>query len=292
MSVGSSYLSWNRRVAERYVASRAAHKVRWHFLDAAAGAAGAAMLWVTIGRLAAIVFALVWAVLMLFGLLSLSGIELVLWLLGQCVDAFVLPLFSKNARRVVAESARVQELGRDRNVVGLIHMLDSDVRGRSDYSIVRGNAARTLGQMGDPRAIPYLMEMHDDPEEHVRAWVWSALGTLKAQEAVNFLVDGLKDPSELLRHTAAEALGHIGAADAIPALREALETDPDPYMRLTAVEALVILGDNSARDRVPDVLSAIDARTRERPRLKRLREAVETGEVLTPWVYPWDRPRR
>src|SRR5258708_3246871 len=75
-----------------------------------------------------------------------------------------------------ADLGRVRELEIDRNVVGLIHMLDSDLRGRSDTSIVRDHAARALGRMGDPPAIPYLMEMRDDPEEHVRVGVWSAPG--------------------------------------------------------------------------------------------------------------------
>jgi HEAT repeat protein len=195
---------------------------------------------------------------------------------------------SKHERRVAAEIARAKSFHVDGNAVGLIHMLDSDLRGRSEYSIVRGHAASRLGRLGDPHAVPYLMEMRDDPEEQVRFGVIMALGRLKAKEAEAFLIETLDDPSPLLRMAAASALGHIGAVDAIPRLRKSLDSDPDPYVRLDAVEALVILGDDSARARVREVLSNVTTRTREHPRFKRLQEAVDSGEALIPWVSSWE----
>ena len=197
-------------------------------------------------------------------------------------------LTSGNYRKVADGLARVRALRVDGNVVGLIHMLDSEVRGRRDTLIVRDHAATALGRMGDPRAIPYLMELRDDPEEMTRFSVIQALGRLKAKEAEGFLLERLEDSSPLLRMTAATALGHIGAVDAIPLLRKSLDTDPDPYVRLHAVESLVILGDKPARDRVAEALNAVDPRTCEHPRYKALRKAAKTGDVLIPWVAPWE----
>jgi hypothetical protein len=194
----------------------------------------------------------------------------------------------KDERAVADEIARVRALRMEGNVVGLINMLDSDVRGRSNYLIVRDHAATALGRMGDPRAIPYLMAMRDDPEEMVRFGVIQALGRLKAKEAEAFLLESLNDQSQLLRTAAASSLAHIGATDAIPVLRKILDSDPDPIMRFHAVESLVILGDRVARDQVPEVLSAFKRRDLAHPRFKRLQKAVENDEALTPWVADWE----
>ncbi len=208
--------------------------------------------------------------------------------LGGIAGRSVLDLASPHEREVTDEIARVHAFRMDGNVVGLIHMLDSDVRGRSKNSIVRDHAAVALGRMGDRRAIPYLMDMRDDPEEMVRFGVIQALGRLKAKEAEGFLLETLNDPSQLLRTSAASALGHIGAVDAIPVLRKLMDSDPDPVMRFHAVETLVILGDESARDRVPEVLSAFTNHDLAHERFRRLRDAVESGEELTPWVASWE----
>ncbi len=49
-------------------------------------------------------------------------------------------------REVKAELLRVKALADDRNVVGLIGMLDSQLRGVTQYSIVRSHAAKWLGR--------------------------------------------------------------------------------------------------------------------------------------------------
>ena len=145
--------------------------------------------------------------------------------------------------KVATEEARIAALQNDRNVAGLIQMLDSDVRGATKYSIVRGDAAAALGRIGDPRAIPYVTAMRHDPEEMVRFNVMWALGRLNTKEVEDALREGMTDESALVRMTAAEALGIVGAVDAIPLLRVALDSDPDPEVRLCAVESLMLLGD-------------------------------------------------
>jgi HEAT repeat protein len=191
-------------------------------------------------------------------------------------------------RKVRDEINRALMFERDRNVVGLIQMLDSDVRGMTEHSIVRGHAAVCLGRLGDPRAIPHLMELCRDPEVTVRVVVMEALGLLRAREAERVLVEGLGDSARDVRGSAARALGFLGAIDAIPALGRVLDSDPDRWVRLDAVEALVILGDETARERVPEALRAISWRARGR-RWKRLRHAAESGQALTPYEFAWDR---
>jgi len=111
---------------------------------------------------------------------------------------------------------------------------------------------------------------------------------LKAKEAEEFLLETLDDPSPLLRSAAATALGQIDAVDAVPRLSKHLDSEADPYVRLDTVESLVILGDELARSRVSEVLSAVTRRTREHPRFKRLQEAADSGEALSPWVARWE----
>lgn len=122
--------------------------------------------------------------------------------------------------KVNAEIARVYALQNDGNVVGLIHMLDSDLRGATQYSIVRDHAATALGQLDDPRVIPHLIEMRHDPEKMVRMDVMRALRRQKTKEAVAAVCEGPKDSTPLVRMSAASALGHMGAGRCHPAALE------------------------------------------------------------------------
>jgi HEAT repeat protein len=183
--------------------------------------------------------------------------------------------------------ARVKTLETDRNVVGLIHELDSEVRGRTRYSIVRDHAATALGRLGDPRAIPYLVKRADDPEPMVRIGVLVALGRLHASEAQEVLIAGLTDPSSVVRMAAVEALGRLGDPAVLPRLWEVLDQDQDAETRLQAAEAIALLGDQNVASRIPGALSDVSWRVRGHPRRRRLKEFADTGKPLEPWDTPW-----
>ena len=176
------------------------------------------------------------------------------------------------------EMFKLDRLEADRNVAGLIAALGGDVR---------GNAALALGRLGEPRAVPYLVELvRDDPEPKVRFCAVYALAQLRAEGVEGLFIDALKDPAPIVRMGAAEALGSMRVRGAIPDLREALESDRDKYVRLSAVESLVRLGDKESRARVPEVLRAIPWHVRRNSRYRRFRravEAAEAGEPLTSW---------
>jgi len=180
-------------------------------------------------------------------------------------------------------NARVSQFERDGNVAGLIQELGSTAQGRSKYSIPRADAALALGRMRATEATPHLVKLIHDPEMMVRMCVFEALGVMQAKDASDAMIDGLKDPHRVPRQAAAEALGRVGAVEAIPKLREVLDTDPDGDTRLHAIESLLILGASDVRDRVPEVLRSVGWRVRSTPRWKRLKEAAQTGEPLTPW---------
>jgi HEAT repeat protein len=64
-----------------------------------------------------------------------------------------------------------------------------------------------LGQIGDARAVPALLEALHDPKEHVRVAAAGALGQIGDARAVDGLLAALRDPDAHVR--AAAALGQI-----------------------------------------------------------------------------------
>ena len=83
---------------------------------------------------------------------------------------------------------------------------------------VRRQAARTLAQIGNPRAVPALSAAMKDAEPDMRAIIASALGELGDAAAVPALRDALKDENVAVRVRAASALGEIGDRSAVDAL--------------------------------------------------------------------------
>lgn len=103
-------------------------------------------------------------------------------------------------------------------------------------------AASILGEMRSRVAVPNLIRALWDRAESVRAAAARALGEIADPRAVNALLEGtLRDPSALVRMEAAVALGKIGDEKAVEALQLAL-ADPDPIVRLHALEALEMIG--------------------------------------------------
>lgn len=91
----------------------------------------------------------------------------------------------------------------------------------SDDPDARVGAARALGDIGDPQAIPHLVRNLDDPEATVRYWSMQALGKLKAQAAVAAIGALLlrKEP-EWLKRQAASTLKEIDTPEALQILQK------------------------------------------------------------------------
>ena len=179
-------------------------------------------------------------------------------------------------------SARVKRFEDDRNVAGLIRELDGDARGWSQYTILRSYAAEALGRLGDPRAIPSLIDHAGDPEAHVRMTILHALGQLHAHDAQEVLLAGLSDPAPVVRMSAAEALGRLDDPAVLPRLWQVLDEDSDAEVRMSAVEAIAMLGDENVASRIPGVLRDVSWRVRLHPHSKRLRRMAETVEPPEP----------
>jgi DNA-directed RNA polymerase subunit M/transcription elongation factor TFIIS len=96
-------------------------------------------------------------------------------------------------------------------LIGLLSSEDPDAR---------FGAAKALGDIGDPRAIPALTKALNDPEGAVRFWAMDALGKLKADEAVEAIGKLLQDKQESMRDLAREVLTQIGTPNALKVLKQ------------------------------------------------------------------------
>jgi HEAT repeat protein len=114
---------------------------------------------------------------------------------------------------------------------------------------VRIVAAEALGQIGDHKAAHALMMTLDDESIWVRRACVVALGQIGDERAIPPLVNRLLDPPnsewpEELRDAIAKALGAIGET-ALQTLIYALD-DPDPWVNCAAARALGQIGNPSA----------------------------------------------
>lgn len=78
-----------------------------------------------------------------------------------------------------------------------------------DYHVQRVNAARTLGQIGDPATLMDLVGALSDPDARVRGAAVHALGGIGDTGAVPHLVSALRDTDHYVRMEAASALDRL-----------------------------------------------------------------------------------
>lgn len=122
-----------------------------------------------------------------------------------------------------------------------------------DFERIAGAARlaviRALGEIGDPRAVPLLLDLmgSDDPEEYlyVSSFAAKSLGQIGDSTAISGLITALSHERSGPRRMAATVLGNLGDGSAIPALAVALK-DPDPQTQIIAAKALRKIGTQAA----------------------------------------------
>jgi HEAT repeat protein len=149
------------------------------------------------------------------------------WLLGRWSDEAALgPLVATlhdPDPRIRAEAAKsLGTLDNPRAVPDLIAALQADAD-----AVARVSAAYALGQLDDPRAVdPLLAKLADTGEEpRVRGFVAEALIFYREQRVVAALIAVLSDPSAEVRFWAAFALGELKDPAALGALERLAQTD-------------------------------------------------------------------
>lgn len=122
----------------------------------------------------------------------------------------------------------------------LIQVLMEDENGRK-----RGEAAVSLGKIGDAKALEPLIIALKDNDDRVRVGAAVALGGIGNPEAVDPLIEALNDSVSMVRQLAAFSLGLIGNPLAVDPLIRALD-DGDYKVRSSAASSLGELRDPRA----------------------------------------------
>lgn len=84
---------------------------------------------------------------------------------------------------------------------------------------VRAQAADTMGDQGDKKAVPALLEALNDESQFVRLAAVRSLGRLGDPKAIPGLMTTLSDPAFTVRLNALWSLGEIGDPSTIPAIQ-------------------------------------------------------------------------
>ncbi len=148
---------------------------------------------------------------------------------------------SAKARALAAHAlGDVTEPGDKRRAVdALVRALDDD-RGE-----VRAEACSSLGELGEPAALPHLVKRLDDGIPEVRQNAAIALGTLRLPDAFEPLALALREGPADLRFQAATSLAELDPARAFDLLIAALG-DRDAQVVGSAALALGAIGDARA----------------------------------------------
>ncbi|MBN1195295.1 MAG: HEAT repeat domain-containing protein [Methanomicrobiaceae archaeon] len=101
---------------------------------------------------------------------------------------------------------------------------------------VREGCVRALGQIGDARAVPHLIQLFKDKKTRVQLWATDAL-ILIGKKAIDPLTTALHDTDRRVKMGAIVALGEIQDASAIEALKELLN-DTDEDIRSASQDAI------------------------------------------------------
>ena len=122
-------------------------------------------------------------------------------------------------------------------------------------------AAQVLGDIGDPVAVPALIDVLKNPNLSMGQEAARALGQIGDPAAVPALIEALCAPDSWLRFYASEALGFISDKRAVPPLIKAL-CDAEARVRVSAAFALGDFGDTAQAEHLLPLLNDSDQSVR------------------------------
>jgi hypothetical protein len=128
-------------------------------------------------------------------------------------------------------------------------------------SYVRKQAAKVLGEIGNPQAVEVLIPILNDSDSDVRWWAAYGLGEIGNSQAVEALITALNHLDSDVRDQAVYALGKIGNPQAVEALIPALN-DSDSGVRRWAAYALGEIGNSQAEEALITALNHSDSDVR------------------------------
>lgn len=133
-----------------------------------------------------------------------------------------------------------------------IPILIDIVRG---YVGARSLAANALGQIGDLKGGPVLVEALADKSINLQMAALKNIGRLKYRDALPVVLTFLDSPDPRLRRNAALTVGYLNDSSAVPTLLAMAYEDASPLVRPAAVEALGMVGDGRL---IPQLLPLVD----------------------------------
>ncbi|MDP6443508.1 MAG: HEAT repeat domain-containing protein [Pirellulaceae bacterium] len=167
------------------------------------------------------------------------------------------------------------QLGDNRAVPALIEATKDET--------INYRAAISLGEIGDKRAIPALRAMATAvPDQQL--WAGYGLAALGEQQGFDLLsTAALTDPKWTDRRHAVEALGGVGDRRAVPTVVKVLQTDKHENVRVSAARALGEIGDPAAlpalRAALNDkVVTKVNAPTTVAKEARSAIAAIEAGD--------------
>jgi HEAT repeat protein len=114
-------------------------------------------------------------------------------------------------------------------------------------ALLRRRAAEALGTLGNPSAIPVLLDALEDPDPLIRSEAARAISLIDAPSNGETLVKLLEDPDALVRATSAAAIATSGRQDLLPQLRAAADSEQTLAVRIALDNAISTLERDGAR---------------------------------------------
>lgn len=169
------------------------------------------------------------------------------------VQGFLIEIAKKDSEwKIRKDAIKVLGKGKVTQSIKLLH----DILLKDHLTVLRKNAAKALGNIGDPIAIPSLIEgLKTSKDPSIVIEVASSLGMLKATQALDDLLRMLNNKDGEIRENVAQALGIIGDPKAIDPLLKILKDDQEAWVRGQVAEALGLIGDKRV---VPDLIFALE----------------------------------
>ena len=167
---------------------------------------------------------------------------------GTAMDFFVAQLAAGDLMARIQAVEALGQIGDARIAPSLLEAL------KDPNKQVQYIAIKALGELRDTRAVEPLMTILSNAEHGVfRLGAIQTLGVLKDPRATALLTEQLDDASVQVRRIATEALGEIGDRGAIDPLLKILN-DPSAEVRWAAADALGSIGDASVADTLISII--------------------------------------
>ena len=133
---------------------------------------------------------------------------------------------------------------------------------KDENSTIRADAAKTLGEINDTKAVYPLIQALKDDNESVRAEAATSLGNTKDDQAVYPLIQALTDRKPVVRFEIANALVEIGKSAVEPLIQALKDKKENSSVREYAASALGEINDTRAVDPLIQALNDDDSGVR------------------------------